>query len=339
MKVIFVLLVLVLPGYAFCLDTLYKGSKSYSSRELTDSEFIGFTKIAKDIMQQGIKGIDLSHYIDRDGSIFALMDDISIVSFSKDSNSIQGHWALSRWSEELMAQQVQTMYNPNYDWVSGDGWDLYTDETYQLNYRDSKPSLGCYGQHPLRYGDLEEDGSNELILFLGSFEYKQDLLVFSPDHERIVFSMRYALQDALEFDSSEWQYIQRTRQRDGNAGTRVYAKAFFGDFDSDDNPDILVWRKRFESLKPSDPQNGFERTEQIWQHFERDLEAQESSDQGVTGQYLPQGTDSATIQGWLAEDELTWSLGYPSKSECDGHEGELIPEMHDPLLNDPDVLQ
>ena len=44
------------------------------------------------------------------------------------------------------------------------------------------------------------------------------------------------------------------------------------------------------------------------------------------------------VNGWLAAKQLSWQQGFPSRSECPGQEGQLIPELHDPLLNDPDVL-
>jgi hypothetical protein len=52
---------------------------------------------------------------------------------------------------------------------------------------------------------------------------------------------------------------------------------------------------------------------------------------------------SITNYGWverlLTLYNLTWSKGYPSKSECAVEEEQLIPETHDTLLNDPEVLQ
>ena len=48
---------------------------------------------------------------------------------------------------------------------------------------------------------------------------------------------------------------------------------------------------------------------------------------------------STGIQSWLLAKNLTWQKGFLSKSECAGQEGQLIPEIHDPLLNDPDVLR
>ena len=58
----------------------------------------------------------------------------------------------------------------------------------------------------------------------------------------------------------------------------------------------------------------------------------------VDGEYKKQSTSATTIKGWLAARQLTWQKGFPSKSECPGAEGKLIPELHDPLLNDLDVL-
>jgi len=57
------------------------------------------------------------------------------------------------------------------------------------------------------------------------------------------------------------------------------------------------------------------------------------------GQHKKQEVDEATMQNWLSTQQLTWQKGYPSKSESTGEENQLIPEMHDPLLNDPDLLQ
>lgn len=56
-------------------------------------------------------------------------------------------------------------------------------------------------------------------------------------------------------------------------------------------------------------------------------------------EYLPQETEESQIQAWLSKNNHTWQTGFPSQSECAGQKGKLIPEMHDPLLNDPDVLR
>jgi len=122
-------------------------------------------------------------------------------------------------------------------------------------------------------------------------------------------------------------------------GMRSYSKLYVNDFENDGHEDILVWRKVYVSNNKANLQKGFSLIRDEYVHYERDLTAQGSSEAGVTGEYLPQETDSATIQGWLATKNQTWQSGFPSKSECAGQDGQLIPEMHDPLLNDPDVLK
>ncbi len=110
---------------------------------------------------------------------------------------------------------------------------------------------------------------------------------------------------------------------------RAYSKLFVGDFDSDQNYDIIKWEKIYTSNKKTEAPAWVQlRNELI--HYKKD----------ITGEYLPQeDTSEATIQGWLTAKNQTWQSGFPSKSECAGQEGQLIPEMHDPLLNDPDVLK
>ncbi|MEJ2046439.1 MAG: hypothetical protein P8X89_24570 [Reinekea sp.] len=215
-----------------------------------------------------------------------------------------------------------------------------TDLEYQLSLESGVNHLGCLASTPLRYGDIENDGTSELVLTLAHYGYKADVIVFSPQYQRIVFSNRYALQDAdLEAKSDQtYQYRRDTSGLSHQQGYKVFSKIFTGDFDENGHPDILVWRKKFRSNLQTDTTLGFKLSSQIWQHFERDLDAQADSEAGITGEYLPQETSEDDIKSWLSDNNLTWRKGYPSASECEGEKGELILEMHDPLLNDPDVL-
>ena len=110
---------------------------------------------------------------------------------------------------------------------------------------------------------------------------------------------------------------------------RAYGKIYIDDFDGDNSNDIIMWRKLYFSKLKSDPVKGYELDAEMFAHYKI-----------VDGDYqLQTDTTPATVQGWLSANNLTWQKGFPSKSECDGQEGQLIPEMHDPLLNDPDVLK
>lgn len=276
-----------------------------------------------------------------DPSLWYFVDkEFTVHEIDISKEAIINSWPLTRWQHEPLTNQQSPYYpapeNVSLDWIDG-----HVDDRYGLELDDEKKpnSIGCLNQTPLRYGDLEGDGTNEIVLNMGVFSYKHDWVIFSPKYESISFSLRYALQDQANVDFGSYQWIQETRQRNTDPGIRTYAKAFLGDFDLDENPGILVWRKRYESNKNDNPVLGYHLVKQEIQHYERDLEAQASLEQGVTGEYLPQDTTEEQIQAWLTGNNHTWQSGYPSLSECDGEEDQLIPEMHDPLLNDPDVLR
>jgi len=104
---------------------------------------------------------------------------------------------------------------------------------------------------------------------------------------------------------------------------------YVGDYDNNGSLDIVKWQKIYRSNKKTESPAWVQILNEFT-HYIRD----------ETGEYIPQeDTTEQTIQGWLTSNNLTWQKGFPSKSECAGQEGQLIPEMHDPLLNDPDVLQ
>jgi hypothetical protein len=108
---------------------------------------------------------------------------------------------------------------------------------------------------------------------------------------------------------------------------RSLSKMYFDDFNNDLKHDIVLWRKVYTSKLRSEAEPGFDKVGEKLVHYSL-----------KDGKYQLESTSSEVIKGWLATKELTWQKGYPSKSECAGQEGQLIPEMHDPLLNDPEVL-
>lgn len=208
-------------------------------------------------------------------------------------------------------------------------------------------AIGCLSAAPLRYGSIDATGEDYLVLHLSN-----DFLLFSPDVGKVVFGANIRLADwmtrsgtitfyedeegVLQESEGDPQYasnIAAVSVRGGalpprERGYRGYGKLYFGDFNNDENADILLWRKLYISRLVGDETEGFEHLGDTLIHY-----------QLIDGEYQPQETDEATIKGWLTENELTWQKGYPKKSECEGEGGELIPEMHDPLQNDPDVLQ
>lgn len=245
-----------------------------------------------------------------------------------DTREVLGKWLLIRWEHEYLESEISARYGA-VNQERNDEYHVY-------------PGLGCYGKSPLRYGDVDANGTAELVLFLGN-----DFLIFSPQDEKIVFSASIAVDDWLSMEESEEYFRQYGGIGESNPqyqssiaagavgnwqggrfpGYRGYGKLYFGDFDNDESRDVVLWRKLYESHLRNEDERGFKKIDETLLHYRL-----------IDGEYLPQETDSETIQGWLSSNNLRWPDGYPRLSECPGEEGELIAEMHDPLLNDPDVL-
>ncbi|WP_394201785.1 hypothetical protein [Marinagarivorans algicola] len=255
---------------------------------------------------------------------YRLYNKMVIVGVEASAQSLIGRWPLTRWPYEVDDAEVAAIYAVE-GAQEGDVWDRYESNRY-LNTE----TLGCLANIPLRYGDLESDGVNELVLPLGNNDQQVDWVVFSPTAGKIIFSARIALQDFFEAPDNAWAYyLSDAAGPKALMGKRAYAKLYFSDFDKNAKEDILVWRKQYSSLtKKNSSVKGFKLKHQNYRHYEL-----------INGEYLPQKTDSATIKNWLKTSKLTWQKGFPSISECAGQKGQLIPEMHDVLLNDPDVLQ
>ncbi|WP_157600110.1 hypothetical protein [Saccharospirillum impatiens] len=232
--------------------------------------------------------------------------------------------SLTRWPTEVNDESLGA-FTSNY---SGDWYDY----GLTLDTWVDRKGIGCLSDAPLRYGDIEDDGISELVLMLGDVDRTLDILVFSPEQETVTFGMRAAFQDSFpaEFpDKAGYEYVSEIDMRSPYPAERIYAKVFVGEFDGDTETtnELIVWRKRFNPYPVGSSNQGFYLDQSSFEHYVQ------------VDEYQRQATDQATVQQWLASKNLRWPDGYPNVSECEGQEGELIPEMHDPLLNDPDVLQ
>jgi hypothetical protein len=253
-------------------------------------------------------------------------------SYDFNSSKPPVGWGLTRWPQELQNKKIASMYEL--------GSDPEFAKEYAYKPANSNPIgkqpavLGCLAQYPLRYGDLNEDGKDELVLFLGFESQVLDIVMFNPEKEKIQFSARAIFTDVSDgyalSDRFKHQYSSQFNLNKGHyVGSKTYAKVFMGEFDGNESsPDIIVWRKHYTSLSKNTSTKGFKLAGQNYQFYTL-----------KEGEYQLQISLEAQIENWMSEYELTWSKGYPSKSECAGQEGQLIPEMHDPLLNDPDVLK
>ena len=248
---------------------------------------------------------------------------LGVASPCGDDESCHDLWWVGRWGPD----EVQEKISDNLSFI-GD-----TAEPTKL--------MGCMRESPLRYGDLDGDGKSELNILLND-EDSIDWIIFSTVLHKTIFATKIHLQDEifgiepgrLPKDAGKHYQIWSASGAEGQSAAsntqavRIFAKLYFSDFDADGAFDILVWRKLYESRLQADPVKGFIKKSDTFVHYKL-----------VNGEYKKQATDQSVIKSWLTAKQLTWQKGYPSKSECPGQEGQLIPEMHDPLLNDPEVLQ
>ncbi len=274
----------------------------------------------------------------KEDQYYWLFRSLSISLFDTAASKNLAAWPLTRWPylnrPELIMHALHQV-QPKIDWRK------------RIEYTPHLLFAGCLNKIPLRYGDIDDNQDNELVLFLNG-----ELVVFSPKYQRTVFSNFYQADDwfrdpdwkkeplVSEVDGKFYQYQSEHMIYNGisTPAYRYYSKLFTGDIDEDGNPDIVLWEKTYASNEKGGTK-GFHLVSSNLKHFERDLTAQKVTEAGVTGEYLPQITTSIVLENWLTSANLTWSKGFPSLSECAGEEGKLIPEMHDPLLNDPDVLK
>ena len=347
-------LLAILSLTPICLFADFDGLQGQTINEENESKLY-YSSLPYAIARQGQRAVDSNASVvgfsELEDIIYSVSDKLHLISTRKEGRSVLGNWPLTRWEHHY--------FNPPFVEFNEDVGAELTDEGIywpELFLNPKIENAGCYASTPLRYGDVGNDGQNDLVIFFGN-----ELLVFSPEHQRTVFSMQYHLDDWMSIEETSYLYEggmygisegdslpQYQSKTSGYAIARLqgvarafrgHAKVFSDDFDEDGHPDLIVWNKLYRSRMDNDSVEGFEHLSSIWLHYERDLEAQAETDAGITGEYLPQETDEADIKTWLADNELTWNQGYPSVSECPGEEGQLIPEMHDPLLNDPELLQ
>jgi hypothetical protein len=291
----------------------------------------GWTELTRPIRQEH-NVYPLAAYKDEQkGRIFAVRD--GIFMFDADYVWLDA-WPLTRWEEEYIEPEIIGRYHS------------IGTERGEPRVREG---IGCFAGSPLRYGDFTQDGSKELVLFLGN-----ELMVFSPQSGSVIFSATLKINDWLDKEESD-RYLAgiggiqdddpqyQSRIKTWAAGNyrwqrgrayRGYARLYHGVFsDADDleasevESELIVWRKFYES-KLRNEEDGF--------HSVRDRLVLY---QFVDGAYQEKDADGERVRALLDQAGLTWAKGFPRESECDGEEGQLIPEMHDPLLNDPDVLE
>ncbi|MGR6871826.1 hypothetical protein ACU6U9_05850 [Pseudomonas sp. HK3] len=291
--------------------------------------------------------------------LYSLSDKPALYLTNFETREVLGNWPLTPWANAVRMKGEGITWRVRGALSAVKGGDfieindpetqvLDTNKQYKIsNYQTS---VGCLNQTPLRYGDIDNNASTELILLLNN-----DLVIFSPVLKKIIFAMTLSDTDELKPERVADWFLDETKvnpQFVADSGTnnlikaalpatRSFAKVFLDDFNTDGKKDIIVWRKLYESNLKTNPELGFSKVADLLVHYSLvDGEYQiQSNTPPVEGEFETDPTQQAKIKNWLDSKNLTWQKGFPSKSECAGQEGQLIPEMHDSLLNDPDVLK
>jgi hypothetical protein len=282
----------------------------------------------------------------------------TIAGFYNLADKTLGGWEINSYSDiTIMSGEIpqsatilhaEGVYSSPY-WKVTDPSLPQTGKDVVHREKHTKPvtTHGCLDVNPLRYGDIDGDGQKELVVTKNG-----DFIVSSTSKKAVIFAANWFMNDDIVINNDPGTvlpiitpeeraaqpkdtpqygaYSNLLKYMEGKSypAWRSFAKLYFGDFDADKAPDIVMWRKLYESNLMGNPQKGFSKKAELWVHYKL-----------VNGEYKKQPTDSATVKTWLTTKNLTWQKGYPSKSECKGQENQLIPEMHDPLLNDADVLK
>lgn len=280
-------------------------------------------------------------YVGVNNLYYSLTADSKIVGANLEEKKYLGNWQLEPFKDPELEPEIKTLYSS------------YEITPTPRTYENLLPILGCYIQNPLRYGDVTGDGAMELAVFAQDEYGAFNINLFSPAVKKVIFSGRIATDDARINDRltladgeqetasnplanapTNGQYLSgivedNTRMVKGiQSATIGFSKIYVADVNGDEVQDLIQWRKLYKSRENKDPIKGFEKIRDDYIHYKL-----------IDGEYKKQATEQSIIKGWLEAKNLTWQKGYPSKSECPGKEGQLIPEMHDPLLNDPDVLK
>ena len=296
----------------------------------------GLEDVALDRGVSSIRSIVAYAELPEEERFLVLDRSLTLAKIDTNTKSVFGPWRLDRWDRQYFFSEVIERYKS-----------LGVEYPIDIHNEVFAPGIGCLARKPLRYGDIWGNGEHDLLIVLNDL-----IFIFSLGHKKVVFSeylgasdwlteeeMRHVYSD--ERGDLKHQYASRLMAGNNSYANalRAYSKIYFGDFDQDDNPDIVVWRKLYKSNETGASVRGFSKERDVYQHFERSSTAQKEPNLKVAGEFLPQETGRHTIIEWLKNGELTWRKGYPTQSECSGREGQLIQDSHDPLLNDPDVFQ
>ena len=351
-RIVFTSIFLLLSANAWPhILTLYKAFPADRGKTPMTEEQAAAAKVISEVLLSNVSrehsGYAIAYTNVGGGSDwYVLFDSLSLYGVDVSAERNLGTWPLTRWEGDTYLPDEITREYAIYG-IEPDSEDFYPASLAVYAAEQADQQFGCLTSTPLRYGDFTGDGSAEVVLM------GDDIAVFSTQKQKVIFTQRIRINDWMSADEQERVYGEDFAELmmlheedypqyfsqmtyDRMSGPKLYAsiayrgygKLFHGEFSGEGNRDVLAWHKFYGSLMSSSETQGFERISEAFVHYRL-----------VNGDYQREETPEDTLRSWLIANDLTWQSGFPTYSECPGQEGQLIPEMHDPLLNDPDVLQ
>jgi hypothetical protein len=129
---------------------------------------------------------------------------IAKYSMTIENKGVLG-WPLTRWPEELKNKDVADMYKLFSDPDFAQDYSYSPYQSTNPNFKQP-PVMGCLSEIPLRYGDVDNNKTDELMLLLGHKDQVLDFVLFNPDQEKISFSARVIMSDIDDYHGTDSQY-------------------------------------------------------------------------------------------------------------------------------------
>lgn len=218
---------------------------------------------------------------DEESVVYSLSRGPNLHAGNLETRGRIGSWPLARWRlDRYTPPEIVSRYGLY--GISSDDEEFYPASISLYSVEEGERNFGCLLSSPVRYGDFTGDGNKEVV-FIGD-----DVVVFSPQKEEVIFSQRIRVNDWLPVSEQQEVYdsiggmdrekgaqflskiaIERWAgpRPDLLKAYRGYGKLFHGDFSGGESHDLLVWHKFYQSLLREDSVAGFEPVSNTFIHY------------------------------------------------------------------------
>lgn len=204
MKILHFFILLSLSSIVCSFDNVISGTGITPENE----DSLRGTSLPYAIARQGQRAANneevVQGFFELDNNIYSVSSEPSLVQTKKEGRVLLGNWRLTPWQNtvRMLGEGVSWQVRPYLTAESGRGYQAIEDPKIMAldsptEYKLSPfiQTTGCLASQPLRFGDIDGNGSSELVLFLDN-----DLIVFSPSLKKIIFAMPFSENDEINAD-------------------------------------------------------------------------------------------------------------------------------------------